>query len=186
MFLPLRLLASSLKNCEHSCWKDYLEYQGQLIKLENNRQRVNFIQKCRSADIIPRFLKFRIPNNGCFEPTVVHNFQRKLLKEELAKANSLLQQHEENLVVKRTALTQSIPQRLIPSIILHTKHTVRLTREKLIATHSKKLQNLSREQERPLFNVQDTVRICDTDINPPWYVIDTLALGQKNLVLDSI
>ena len=43
---------------------------------------------------------------------------------------------------------------------------------------------LSKEQQRPLFDVQDTVKICDNDIKPPQYVIDTLALGPRNAVLD--
>ena len=28
------------------------------------------------------------------------------------------------------------------------------------------------------------MKICDDDISPPWYVIDTLALGPKNAILD--
>ena len=52
-------------------------------------------------------------------------------------------------------------------------------------TQSQKLHNLSKEQQRPLFDVHDTVKFCELDIQPPRYVIDTLALGPKNAVLDS-
>ena len=52
-------------------------------------------------------------------------------------------------------------------------------------THKKKLEWLSNRQQRPLFDVQDTVKIADKDIHPPQYVIDTLALGPKNAVLDN-
>lgn len=36
--------------------------------------------------LIPMFLKFRIPNNSCFELTSIHNFKIRLLKKELLKA----------------------------------------------------------------------------------------------------
>ena len=47
-----------------------------------------------------------------------------------------------------------------------------------------KLSNLSDEQERPLFNVQNTVIQCGIDTSPPSYVLQTLSLGPKNAVLD--
>ena len=51
-------------------------------------------------------------------------------------------------------------------------------------THAKKLSNLSDEQQRPLFNVKNTVVIHDLDKTPPTYVLETLSLGPKNAVLD--
>ena len=48
-------------------------------------------------DIIPTILKFKIRNNGCFEPTVLHNFQRRLLKGELMKARQTLYEHEQKV-----------------------------------------------------------------------------------------
>ena len=50
--------------------------------------------------------------------------------------------------------------------------------------HCNKSQNLSKEQERPLFNVHDTVKLIDLDETPPRYVLDTLALGPNNSILD--
>ena len=47
-----------------------------------------------------------------------------------------------------------------------------------------KLHRLSREQERPLFNVENTVICLDLPKQPPQYVLDTLSLGPKNAVLD--
>ena len=183
MFLPFRLLALSLKRSE--CWKEYVGYERTLKKLVNCECRINFIEQCYQADIIPRFLKFRIPENGCFEPTIVHNFQRNLLKVELSKARALKENHVNTLLTKRAALRNAANEELIPSIVLYTRQTVKDTRRKVQATQSKKLDNLSREQQRPLFDVHDTVKLCDLDIQPPQYVIDTLALGPKNAVLDS-
>ena len=182
MFLPYRLLANSLKSVDS--WKKFLDYQKALIKQENNFRRISFIEECRKADIIPRFLKFRIPNNGCFEPTVVHNFQLRLLKQELNNAITTKTQHAETVAEKRSLLKDSLPAKLIPSVILFSRIKISETRKLVANTHSKKLENLSSQQERPLFEVHDTVKLVDLDQNPPQYVLDTLALGPNNSILD--
>ena len=136
------------------------------------------------TDIIPRFLKFRIPENGCFEPTVVHNFQRNLLKNELSKAKKTQVTHMNVIETKRSVLRDVVPVELIPSIILYTRKSVTSTRANVQKTHRCKIQALSWEQQRPLVDVHETGRICDEDIAPPRYVLDTLALGPKNAILD--
>ena len=60
------------------------------------------------------------------------------------------------------------------------------TRQEQSKTHTKKLSNLSDEQERPLFNVKNTVQISDLEKTPPTYVLETLSLGPKNAVLDDL
>ena len=85
MFLPQRLLAIELKRAD--CWKEFLQYQTALEKFENNYLRIEFLKNCKASDIIPKFLTFRIPNNGCFDNSIVHNFQKSLLNKEIVKAN---------------------------------------------------------------------------------------------------
>ena len=58
------------------------------------------------------------------------------------------------------------------------------TRREQLKTHNKKLENLSDEQERPLFSVKNTVVLCDIEQSIPGYVMETLSLGPKNAVLD--
>ena len=182
MLLPLCLLALCLQRSD--CWKEYLDYDRSLKKRVNCQCRIDFIEKCIQADIIPRFLKFRIPENGCFEPRVVHNFQRNLLKAELAKARKQKETHVNVIETKRTLLRNKVQPKFIHSIIFHTRNSVNQTKHDVQNTHSKKLSALSKEQQRPLFDVHDTIKICDNDIKPPQYVIDTLALGPRNAVLD--
>ena len=182
MFIPFRLLAISLKRTE--CWKVFLDYQRSLMKLVNCMCRITFLEQCYQADIIPKFLKFRIPENGCFEPTVVHNFQQNLLKRELNKAKKLKETHQNVVHTTRTMLRDSISAKLIPPVAFYTRQTVKQVRLGVQQTHSKKLESLSKEQQRPLFDVHDTVKFCELDIQPPRYVIDTLAIGPKNAVLD--
>ena len=74
----------------------------------------------------------------------------------------------------------------MPSIIFHSRYDRRIAHREQSAKHNKKLTNLSEEQERPLFQVLNTVRLCDIDLKPPKYVFDTLSLGPKHAVLDKI
>ena len=43
---------------------------------------------------------------------------------------------------------------------------------------------MSKEQGRPLFNLHDTVKLFELDIVPPKYVLNTVALGPINPVLE--
>ena len=182
MFIPYRLLAISLKRI--GTWKKYKIYEKALIKLVNCVCRIEFIEDCCQADIIPRFLKFRIPENGCFEPSIVHNFQRNLLKAELVKAKRQKEVHLNNVQLGRTELREASSTKLIPSIVLYTRQAVKTARIEVKKSHARKLKAWSKEQQRPLFDVHDTVKILDADIKPPRYVIDTLALGPKNSTLE--
>ena len=165
MFLPLRLLALCLiKSC---CMKQYLNYQRTRIKQVNNLLRIDFIESCRQADIIPRFLRFRIPNNGCFEPSVVLNFQRRLPKEELLKARKLATSHKNAVDEHLATLRNCVDERWLPSILLHIRYAVAREKAKVSATHQQKLSMLSKEQSRPLFGLHDTVKVVDDDIQPP-------------------
>ena len=100
-----------------------------------------------------------IPNNGCFERTVVHDFQRKLLKEELYKAKKILAEQESKVYEKKNILKSVLPSKLLTSVLLFTKITVFNTRKNVGASRMKKLEILSKEQERStLFNLHDTFR----------------------------
>ena len=99
MILPYRLLAKELqRSC---CWKQYLQYQKALCKVECNSLRIKFLENCKRADVIPKFLKFRIPNNGCFDDNSIHNFQKQLLNKELQRAKTDFQALNTTLEEKR-------------------------------------------------------------------------------------
>ena len=74
MLLPYRLLALELRRSD--CWKQFRHYQKTLQKCENNLLRIDFLKNCKKAELIPKFLKFRIPNNGCFDDKAIHEFQK--------------------------------------------------------------------------------------------------------------
>ena len=169
MFLPFRLLALELK--QTGCWKEYLHYEKYLGKSEKNSLRIKFLENCKRADLIPKFLKFRIPNNGSFDEKSVHEFQQKLLNKEILKAKNDFKTTEESQNEKRKQLKAISPSKCLPSIILHTRIRRCKLRREHQKTHNKKLTNLSEEQERPLFSVPNTVVLYNLENPPPLYII---------------
>ena len=134
---------------------------------------------CLKANIIPHFLKFRIPTNGCFGENSILYFQLRLLKKELFSAKGDWRFTTDKLEESRNELKCKKQVEIIPSIIFHTRYDIRLFRRGIANRLNGKLLRLSNEQDKPLFNVNNTV-ICYNPIKPPKYVIDTLALSPRN------
>ena len=179
MFLPLRLLAIELQRRD-DCWKTFLQYQSALEKVENNSLRLKFIDSCIKSDVIPRFLRFRVLRNGCFDDKSIHAFQKGLLRKELNRARLDLQHTGNMLNERRQSIKDAVPEKLRPSVALYSRIKRRLTRQDRAAIHNKKLLALSEEQEKPLFNVKNTVIAYQLDTAPPKYVMETLSLRNSN------
>ena len=88
----------------------FMAYRRKRLKIENTRFRQRFLLDCQKNDIIPRFLKFRVPENGCFEERIVHNFQKRLLRREIAEASRLLETQQGELVGIKKELMDSSPR----------------------------------------------------------------------------
>ena len=123
-------------------------YYRLLVKMVHCRQRKSFLQSCHKNDLIPRFLKFRIPENGCFEPTVVHNFQKRLLRKEMARASQHYAELEESIEVTRRNLREDIPEILLPYILLYDRIEKRRTLEETFISFVMKLSDLAMDQEK--------------------------------------
>ena len=134
MILPLRLLALELR--QSRCYKHYLQYLNTIDKVENNSLRIKFLDNCKRSDVIPKFLKFRIPNNGCFDKKSVHNFQRQLLTKELHKAKSDLQKLNSTLYEKRRQLKAVIPEKCLPSVVVYSRISRHNTRREQSRKHN--------------------------------------------------
>ena len=50
MLLPYKLLVIELRR--NNCFKFYIQYERHLCKVENNVQRIHFLENCKKADII--------------------------------------------------------------------------------------------------------------------------------------
>ena len=66
--------------------------------------------------------------------------------------------------------------------MLYSRISRILVRKRVQQTHEEKLSALSEEQNKPLFTVKNTVRLCNIEPTPPQYVLETLSLGPKNSV----
>ena len=164
-------------------WKIYLDYTAALLKATNCQQRILFLKKCLSNDLIPRFLKFRIPENDCFAATMVHNFQRRLLRRLVSEAHRKMIMRSDQLRNARQLLKEKCTDYLLLSVAWHSRRDTRAERLTIHDRHNKKLVALAAEQEKPLRSVGNTVKIIG-DLEPPKYVIDLLSLGPKHPVLD--
>ena len=96
-----------------------------------------------------------------------------------------MEDHNSKLLERQTVLRNTVPSKLIPSIVFFSRMAVADVRNSVESTHVKKLANLSSEQQRPLFEVYNTVKVIDIDFQIPEYVLETLSLGPKNAVVES-
>ena len=87
---------------------------------------------------------------------------------------------------KRSASIASVRDKLLPSVALYSRIERKAFRKDSEGTHAKKLENLSSEQDRPLLNVSNTVITYNLNYSLPKFVLDTLSLGPKSAVLDTI
>ena len=99
----------------------FKQYEKSVCKIENNRLRTKFLNDCKKSDIVPKFLKFRIPNNGAFNEKSVHEFQIKLLSQEIVKSKGDKKELEKRLDECRHNLKTQFEVEnmsyLLPSII---------------------------------------------------------------------
>ena len=147
MFLPYKLFKKEIHR--QDCLKEYLNYVKCVDKYDKCVLRISFLEKCRNADIIPKFLNFRIPRNGCFDNNSVHSFQRGLLHKEIGKARSVLTDYVSRLNETRCVLRDKIPHHCLPSVIVYSRQERVQNRKRVAATHEKKLKQLYLCQKPP-------------------------------------
>ena len=135
--IPFKLLKKILQ--QDGIWKIYLDYTAALLKARNCQQRILFLKKCLSNDLIPRFLKFRIPENGCFEATMFHNFQRRLLRREVSEAHRTMIMRSDQLPKARQILKAKCTDYLLLSVAWHSRMDTRAERLTIHAGHKKNL-----------------------------------------------
>ena len=178
VIIPIILLKKILY--KHNTWICYQRYCKQLAKKINAEKRVKFLNECRINDLVPDFLKFRIPDVNCFEPSTVKNFQLRLLSKELYKAREESKRKADRLDSARQELKKVTPEHLLPSVTYNAVKFMKETVEEVDARHAKKLHKLSRRQEQPLRSKDDrTVKVVG-DIDLPQHVQELLAYGPKH------
>ena len=80
-FISYRLLKKTLERTGN--WKSFLEYVRARKKMINGIQRTDFLKTCLDNDLIPRFLAFRVPSNGCFDDATTHTTREEYAQRHL-------------------------------------------------------------------------------------------------------
>ena len=101
-------------------------------------------------DILPDFLRFRVPDNGVFLDQAMHSFQLRLLRSELSQANADRAKASGNLVKAREVVRSVIDQKSWPSVIFYLNRRARCSVNYLISRHKRKLEKLPERQDRSL------------------------------------
>ena len=148
MIIPPILLKKIVTR--HGAWISYIKYQRALPKRINAVCRTDFLKSCLANDVIPNFLSLRIPENGCFEQTKVHTFQKKHLRREFSRVVSDIKIAEDQLEALRAALRKLCPADVIQSVIFQSRLVIKQHFQSTRSRHSDKLKVLSDHQEKPL------------------------------------
>ena len=106
------------------------------------------------------------------------------MREEIINAKVHTSTLNDNLTKARRTFKEKLPIECRASVVLHTRYDIRLTKSKQSSNLDKQLSHLSKEQDKPLFNVKNTIICYQLESTPPKYVLETLSLGPKNSILD--
>ena len=131
-------------------WKIVLDYLKFFKKVQVSVHRLKFLRKCLKNDLIPDFLKFRVPENEVFSDQAVHNFQLKLLRTETSRANEDRKRYEEMLRKARSLVQKEIDKQWWASIFGFVRRQVESSLNTTSENHRKKLEKLSERQDKPL------------------------------------
>lgn len=99
------------------------------------------------------------------------------------EAKRTLYEHERKVSDKRNRFKQVLHHHMILIVALYSRALIHRVRVEVLSTQKKNLENLFKQQEHPLFNVCDTVKLFKVDLQLPRYVLDTLALRPKKPAL---
>ena len=101
-------------------------------------------------DLLPDFLKFRVPENVFFSDQIVHNFQLKLLRTETSRANEDRKRYEEMLRRARSLVQKETDEQWWASIFHFVGRQVEASLKTTSEHHRKKLEKLSERHDKPL------------------------------------
>ena len=165
-------------------WKIVLDYLKFFKKVQVSVHRLKFLRKCLKNDLIPDFLKFRVPENGVFSDQAVHNFQLKLLRTETSRANEDRKRYEEMLRKARSLVQKEIDKQWWASIFRFVRRQVEASLNTTSENHRKKLEKLSERQDKPLVGRNErSVKVLDNIELPEW-VYEVLSMGPKHPIRD--
>ncbi|XP_068739114.1 uncharacterized protein [Montipora capricornis] len=132
---------------------DLRKFEKTSIKVSKAELDLNFLKNCLSFNVFPKFICFQLPNTSRHD---VHAIRKRLLRSAIAKRRKEFSK----LTLVRDRLADHINGVVnnIDRYILHrsVKYNVGKAVKRVIATHEKKLKNLTRNMVLP-FSPTETV-----------------------------
>ena len=180
--LPKRVLEAILKKIR--LYEIFHNYRKVRLKMLTCMKRTQFLSKCLNNNLIPNFLRFKIPSNGVFNEKAVFKFQRELLKSELSKAHNDLKYLKQECSKTRLKIQNDIPEVLWSSILFTIHQETVFMNFRLEENHRSKINGLAEKQDKPLKNTFNNVKLLDPNIKLPEYAAKVLAMGPKHPVID--
>ena len=156
MFLPWKFFKKSCQKASGDT--EFMACRRKRLESENNKLRLRFLRNCQMSDIIPRFLKFRVPLNGCFEERNVQKFQRKLLRKEIVEAARNLENQQAELVGISKKIVDLIPSKWVLKVSPELTWKCRDCRKQLNRTH-RNIKEVSEKQQKPSRRVEGAVLV---------------------------
>ena len=142
-----------------------------LLKVQVSVHRLKFLRKCLKNDIIPDFLKFRVPDNGVFWNQAVNNFQLKLLRSEISRANEDMNRYEEMLMKARSLVQKKVDEQWWASIFRFVRRQFEASLKSTSENHRKQIKKLSERQDKPLgVRNERSVKVLDNIELPDGYM----------------
>ena len=184
LIYPYRLFVNVLKDYDEEYNVAFRRYKRLYLRQLTAIARIQFLTKCLNNDLIPRFLKFRIPANGAFTEKAEHQFQRRLLRSEIHRAREAVTNHRAYLNNERRKLCGGTDA-LLATISFHVRREGRWLFRNLKTKHQQKLNNLSKEQEKPLKSTDKTI-IVEEGVAIPETISNLLSYRPKHPVVSKV
>ena len=111
-------------------------------KLSKSKLDLLFLRRCKTYNIVPKFLRFKLHRKSLCSSKFYKSWQIKLLDLEMSDKTKSIEKLENDVKISRTNLLRNKP--VLDSYLIRTtlERTVKIYTEKTALTHERKLKNL--------------------------------------------
>ena len=132
---------------------DFRKLEKLYVKQARLSLDVNFLINCRNFNVFPKFTTFKIPNSSTLDTKFI---KRRLLKSALKRRNDEKRKCDATIKVVVEEFRQHLSGIDWFILMKSIRQNVKKETQKIIRTHQKKLQNLTKNSVLP-FNAGDTI-----------------------------
>lgn len=135
-----------------------------LRKLEHNKCDLEFLLKCKSYNVLPKFLYFKLYRKNLYNSKLYKSWQFKLLNLEIKSKNHNIRKFSNSLSVASDELKNSLSYLDNISVNVFLENSISKFTSKLKSTHKNKLESLGihshhspLDPNKVVFNLSDRV-----------------------------